>query len=43
MGIKIEVGDSLSKNKGSYLLKIFKKDKKKEVLDFQSTIKATNN
>jgi hypothetical protein len=34
---KIEVGDSLNKKKGSFLLEVYKKGNKKLVLDYRST------
>jgi hypothetical protein len=36
---KIEIGDSLYKKKGSFLLEVYKRSGKKVVLDYRSTIK----
>ncbi len=35
----IEVGDSLSKQQGSFLLEVYKKNKKKMILDYRDTYK----
>lgn len=37
----IDVGDSISKNKNSFIFKIFKKNKTKIILDYRSTYKVT--
>ncbi|NHA06451.1 hypothetical protein G7092_21760 [Mucilaginibacter sp. HC2] len=36
---KIEIGDSLNKKKGSFLLEVYKKGNKKLILDYRSTLR----